>query len=109
MQGSLPKSEFINSDLGSIFNPILFVKQENLRHRSISSGGCRVIKVKVPELMRKKGLNITELMRQANIAYPTALRLSKGEGTAITFDVLDSLCKLFDVQVKDVLEYIPDR
>jgi putative transcriptional regulator len=78
-------------------------------HRSIPFGGCCVIKVKVPELMRKKGMNVTELMRQANIAYPTALRLSKAEANAITFDVLESLCKLFDVQVKDILEYVPDK
>jgi DNA-binding Xre family transcriptional regulator len=48
-------------------------------------------------------------MRQANIAYPTALRLSRAEGNAITFDVLESLCKLFDAQVKDILEYVPDK
>jgi putative transcriptional regulator len=68
-----------------------------------------VIKVKVPELMRKKGLNVTDLMRQANIAYPTALRLSKGQGNAITFEVLESLCRLFEIQVKDILEYVPDH
>jgi DNA-binding Xre family transcriptional regulator len=59
--------------------------------------------------MHKKGLNVTDLMRQANIAYPTALRLSRAEGNAITFDVLESLCTLFAVQVKDILEYIPDK
>ena len=68
-----------------------------------------MIKVKVPELMKRKGLNTTDLMRKANIAYGTALRLSKGEGDAITFEVLGSLCKLFEVQVKDVLEYVPDN
>lgn len=68
-----------------------------------------MIKIKVPDLMHKKGLNATDLMRQANIAYPTALRLSKAEGNAITFDVLESLCTLFGVQVKDILEYIPDK
>jgi len=68
-----------------------------------------VIKVKVPELMKKKGWNASELMRKANIAYTTAHRLSKGEGEAITFDVLESLCKLFGVGVQDILEYTPDR
>ena len=68
-----------------------------------------MIKVKVPELMNKKGLNAADLMRKANIAYGTALRLSKGEGDAITFEVLESLCKLFDARVQDVLEYIPDK
>jgi putative transcriptional regulator len=68
-----------------------------------------VIKVKVPELLKKNGLNATDLMRKANIAYRTALRLSKGEASGITFEVLESLCRLFDVQVKDILEYIPEK
>jgi DNA-binding Xre family transcriptional regulator len=67
-----------------------------------------VIKVKVPELLKQRGLNATDLMRKANIAYATAYRLSKGKGTAISFDVLDALCKFFEVQVKDILEYTPD-
>jgi DNA-binding Xre family transcriptional regulator len=67
-----------------------------------------VIKVKVPELLEKSGLNATDLMRKGNIAYGTAHRLSKGEGDGITFDVLESLCKLFKVRVGDILEYIPE-
>lgn len=68
-----------------------------------------MVKIKIPELMQKKGWNATDLMRKANIAYRTALRLSKGEGDGITFEVLESLCKLFEVQIKDILEYIPDK
>ena len=68
-----------------------------------------MIKVKVPELMEQKGLNASDLMRKANIAYRTALRLSKGEATAMSFDVLESLCQLFEVNVQDVLEYIPEN
>jgi len=68
-----------------------------------------VIKVKVPELLKKKGWNATDLMRKANIAYRTALRLTKGEASGITFEVLESLCKIFDAQVKDILEYIPEK
>ncbi len=66
-----------------------------------------MIKVKVPELMQKKGWNATDLMRKANIAYRTAHRLSKGEADAITFDVLEALCELFDARVQDILEYVP--
>ena len=68
-----------------------------------------MIKVKVPELMEKRGINATDLMRKANIAYGTALRLSKGEAEAISFEVLDSLCKLFDAKVQDILEYVKDK
>jgi DNA-binding Xre family transcriptional regulator len=68
-----------------------------------------VIKVKVPELLKKQGMNATDMSRKANIAYATAYRLSKGKGSAISFDVLDALCKLFDVQVEDILECVPDK
>ena len=68
-----------------------------------------MIKVKVPELLKERGLNATDLMRKANIAYATAYRLSKGQGTAISFDVLDALCKFFDVSIDKILEYLPER
>lgn len=68
-----------------------------------------MIKVKVPELMKEKGYNATDLMRKADIAYGTALRLSKGEADAMSFVVLESLCKLFDVRVEDVIEFVPDK
>jgi len=68
-----------------------------------------VIKVKVPELMKQKGWNATDLMRKGNIAYATALRLSKGEAEAMSFEVLESLCKLFEVRVEDVLEYVLEK
>ena len=64
-----------------------------------------MIKVKVPELLKERGLNATDLMRKANIAYATAFRLSKGKGTAISFDVLDALCEFFDVPVEEILEH----
>jgi DNA-binding Xre family transcriptional regulator len=67
-----------------------------------------VIKVKVPELLKERGLNATDLMRKANIAYATAYRLSKGQGTAISFDVLDALCKFFEVSIDKILEYLPE-
>jgi len=68
-----------------------------------------VIKIKIPELLEQNNLNATDLMRKGNIAYGTALRLSKGEGARISFDVLENLCMLFDVGVEEILEYVPDK
>ena len=68
-----------------------------------------MIKFKVPELMSKKGWNASDLMRKANLAYRTAYRLSKGKGDSISFEVLNSLCEVFDVKVQDILEYVPDK
>jgi len=77
-------------------------------------GPCRsletpLIKLKVPELLKKREMSASELMRKANVAYVTALKLAKADTTAISFDVLNSLCKLFDVGVEDILEYVPDE
>ena len=68
-----------------------------------------MIKVKVPELLKERDLNATDLMRKANIAYATAYRLSKGQGTAISFDVLDALCKFFEAPVQEILEYQQEK
>jgi DNA-binding Xre family transcriptional regulator len=59
--------------------------------------------------MKQKGWNATDLMRKGNIAYATALRLSKGKSEAMSFEVLESLCKLFEVRVEDVLEYVAEK
>jgi DNA-binding Xre family transcriptional regulator len=71
--------------------------------------GKFMIKLKVGDLLRQKGMNATELMRDGKISYVTALRLSKGKGTAISFEVLDCLCKLFDVGVGEIMEYVPSE
>ena len=67
-----------------------------------------MIKIKIAHQLEIHQLNATDLMRQAKIAYVTALRLSKDEGSGITFEVLNSLCKLFDVPVEQIIEYVPD-
>jgi DNA-binding Xre family transcriptional regulator len=68
-----------------------------------------VIKIKIPQLLERNNLNATDLMRKGNIAYGTALRLSKGEGSRISFEVLENLCVLFDVGVDEILEYVPEK
>ena len=68
-----------------------------------------MIKIKIPHLLEKNNMNATDLFRKGNIAYRTALRLSKGEGSRISFEVLQNLCELFEVGVDEILEYVPDK
>ncbi|HRJ59112.1 MAG TPA: helix-turn-helix transcriptional regulator, partial [Anaerolineales bacterium] len=68
-----------------------------------------MIKIKVPELLKKHKMNATDLMRKGNVAYRTALRLAKGDGEGITFEVLENLCELFNAKVEDILEYVPEK
>lgn len=59
--------------------------------------------------MEKHDMNVSDLMRKADIAYTTAHRLYTGNGDSVSYEVLNSICKLFNVQVKDILEYVPDE
>lgn len=68
-----------------------------------------MIKIKVRELMNENGWNVSDLTRKANVAYTTAHRLATGSGDSISFEVLNSLCEIFDVEVEDILEYIPEK
>ena len=68
-----------------------------------------MIKNKVPELLKRHKMNATDLMRQANISYVTAHKLSKGKGKGMSFQLLNSLCELFDVTVGEILEFTPDE
>ena len=68
-----------------------------------------MIKNKVPELLKRHEMNATDLMRQANISYVTAHKLSKGKGKGMSFQLLNSLCELFDVTVGEILEFTPDE
>ena len=68
-----------------------------------------MIKIKIPQLLEKNNMNATDLFRKGNVAYRTALRLSKGEGSRISFDVLENLCRLFDVEIDEILEYVPEK
>lgn len=90
-------------------NVFLLPCQELALSRSFLAWMVPMIKLKIPELMKSKGATPTDLMRHANIAYGTALRLSKGEAEAISFEVLDNLCTYFDVRVQDILEYVPSK
>lgn len=68
-----------------------------------------MVRVKVPYVMKIQSCNITNLMHKDNIAHGTAYQLSKGKPNAISFEVLELLCKLFNVQVEDVLGLTKDE
>ena len=68
-----------------------------------------MIKLRVPELLKKHDMNASDLMRETKLAYATAYKLSKGKGKGMSFEVLNTLCEFFDVEAGEVLEYIPDK
>ena len=61
------------------------------------------ITLDISDLMTKRGMNQTELMRQAGVTYVTASALAKGKTSSISFKVLARLCEIFGVTPNDIL------
>lgn len=63
--------------------------------------------LRVPELMKEKGWNITQFSEAAEISYPTALRFAHGKVSAISLAMLEQLCAVFEVPVGEMV--VKDR
>jgi putative transcriptional regulator len=62
-----------------------------------------VIKIKLKEVLEKKGKTLYRLQQETKITYPTLIKLNKGEGQGITFDVLEKICDNLDCTPNDLL------
>lgn len=67
------------------------------------------IRIKVPRLLKERGIIPFDLVRQAGIAPGTAYKLADekqcAEMSGITFDVLIRLCTFFGVGVSEIMEF----
>lgn len=62
-----------------------------------------VIKIKLKELLTEKNKTLYRLQKETDITYPTLLKLNKGEGQGITFEVLEKLCLNLECTPNDLL------
>lgn len=60
---------------------------------------------KLFDLLQRRGLKKTDLLKLVGISSPTLAKLSKGE--SITTDIICRICAALDVQPGDIMEYIP--
>ena len=54
--------------------------------------------------MAQKGLNISQLAIESKVTYPTAHRIAKGKAEAISFNVLERVCKVLGLTPNDLLK-----
>ncbi len=59
------------------------------------------------DLLQRRDLKKTDLMRIAKISSPTLAKLSKGE--TVTTEIIDRLCKSLNAQPEDLMEYVEDK
>lgn len=60
---------------------------------------------KLFDLLARKGLKKTDLLKSKIISSPTLAKLSKGE--TVTTEILSNICEALECQPGDIMEYIP--
>lgn len=68
-----------------------------------------MVRLRVAELLKARGETAYALAKGAGLTLPRAYRLARPDGRfeRIEADALDVLCRYFDVQPGDLLEYVP--
>ena len=70
-----------------------------------------MVRLRVHELMARRGITAYALSRGADLPYPSAYRLSRPGGRfgRLHADTLDRLCSFFRVQPGELLEWAPGK
>ncbi len=68
-----------------------------------------MIENRISILMGARRMGITDLAREAGVAYNTAYGLYRGTTRRIDFDTVEKLCRFFGCGVGDLLVYRPDE
>jgi putative transcriptional regulator len=70
-----------------------------------------MVRLRIHQLMARRGISAYALSRGAGISYPSAYRLSRPTGRfgRLHADTLNRLCAFFDVQPGALLEWVPKK
>ena len=70
-----------------------------------------MVRLKVHKLMAEREISAYALSRGAGLPYPTAYRLSRSGGRfgRLHADTLERLCRFFEVQPGQLLEWVPAK
>ncbi len=70
-----------------------------------------MVRLKVHEIMARRGISAYALSRGARLSYPSAYRLSRPGGRfgRLHAETLDRLCVFFKVQPGQLLTWVPSR
>lgn len=68
-----------------------------------------MIRIKLSELLGKHKMNQKTLAKSTGIRAATISKMYYEETKRIEISQLNSICKVFDCPISDLLEYIPDK
>ena len=62
---------------------------------------------KLFDLLQRRGLKKTDLIKLAGISSPTLAKLSKGE--TVTTEVIEKICNALECQPADIMELVKEE
>ena len=68
-----------------------------------------MIRLRVKEIAREKGISMGKLQRDADLAYNTVRRIFKDPYYITTTETLGKIAKALGVPISDLLEEVPDE
>lgn len=67
------------------------------------------IRVRLRELLERRGMAQTELQARSGLGYSTINALYHGKTERVEFATLEALCGVLGCEVGDVIEYVPEK
>lgn len=67
------------------------------------------IRVRLRELLEKRGMAQTELQVRSGLGYSTINALYHGKTERVEFATLEALCQVLQCEVGKLLEYVPEK
>lgn len=68
-----------------------------------------MVRCHLARMMGEHKMNIADVARETGLNRNTVTLLYKETAQRIELDALDKLCNLFQCEVSDLLEYLPDK
>ena len=64
-----------------------------------------MIEVKLQQILDREERSLNWVSLKTNIAYTTLHKFCNNKTSSVSYNVLDSLCKLFNCNIGDIIEY----
>ena len=95
----------------TIYCSAVYRKAMVLPRRSSLDGKDIMVRLKISELMARRGISAYALSKGSILSYPSAYRLSRAQGVfgRLHAETLDSLCEFFQVQPGKLIEWVPAK
>ena len=67
-----------------------------------------MVKIKVMDILNERERNLLWLSKKCKIGYNTIYNFAMGKTNAVSYDVLETICKVLEVNISDIIEIVND-